>query len=279
MVETEVNLEGLVDGAVGDLGHRLTERLEVVGLCLVSEDVAVDEKEDAFLCTRFPEAPDDLKGGIGLACACGHDEEDAVFSPGDGLHGPVDGDELVVARGFSGAVVVVILGGELLLGGRPALGGTIARPQFVGRRKVVEGDFARDRTAGRRAVMLQKSVTVGAVGERDVQNLCVFQRLLHPCANAVGVVLGLHDSKWEIRLVGENVVGLLGFAASDGFAMNDHAAFREVDFLPNLHHDVPLVAIWPNQCGRDELGADVRFGECSFVHDASARGIRSECQT
>src|SRR5690606_28298153 len=69
LIEAEVNLVGLVDGAVGDLGHRLTKGLEVIRFGLVGEDVAVDEEEDAFLRARLPKAPDDLEGGIGLASA------------------------------------------------------------------------------------------------------------------------------------------------------------------------------------------------------------------
>ena len=117
LIEREVDLEGLVDGAVGDLGHRLTERLEVVGLGLVGEDVAVDEEEDALLGAGLPQPPDDLKGGVGLAGAGGHHEQDAVLAAGDGLDGAIDGDELVVARRFAGAVVVVVLRGDRFLRG------------------------------------------------------------------------------------------------------------------------------------------------------------------
>ena len=109
LVEAEVDLEGLVDRAVGDLRHRLTERLEVVGHGLVDEDVAVGEEEDAFLRARLPQPPDDLKRRVGLAGAGRHDEQDAVLALGDGLDRAVDGDELVVARRFAGAVVVVVL--------------------------------------------------------------------------------------------------------------------------------------------------------------------------
>ena len=115
LVEAEVDLEGLVDRAVGDLRHRLTERLEVVGHGLVGEDVAVGEEEDALLRAGLPEPPDDLEGGVGLAGAGGHDEQDAVLAAGDGLDGAVDGDELVVARRLAGAVVVVVLRGDSFL--------------------------------------------------------------------------------------------------------------------------------------------------------------------
>jgi hypothetical protein len=50
---------------------------------------------------------------------------------------------------------------------------------------------------------------------------------------------------------------------------NDDTAFREVDFLPDLGHHIPPVA-WADQCGRDELGADVRFGEFLLVHSSDS---------
>ena len=81
-VEAEVNFVGLVDGAFGNLGHGLTKGFEVVGLGLVGEDIAVNEKEDAFLGTGFPQPPDDLEGGVGLSGSGGHHEEESVFAPG-----------------------------------------------------------------------------------------------------------------------------------------------------------------------------------------------------
>src|SRR5437899_3173282 len=74
LVEAEVNFEGLVDGAVGDFGHRLTEGLEVVGLGLIGGDVAVDEEEYALLLAGFPEPPDDPESAVGLAGAGIHHE-------------------------------------------------------------------------------------------------------------------------------------------------------------------------------------------------------------
>ena len=91
LVEGEVDLVGLVDLAVADLGHHRAEGLEIVGHGLVDQDVAVGQKEDALLEARLPQPPDDLKGGVGLAGAGRHDEQDAVLPPGDGLDGAVDG--------------------------------------------------------------------------------------------------------------------------------------------------------------------------------------------
>ncbi len=60
-----------------------------------------------FFCLGLPQAPDDLEGGVGLAGAGGHDQQDAPLPAGDGLDGAVDGVDLVVARRAAAAVVVV----------------------------------------------------------------------------------------------------------------------------------------------------------------------------
>jgi site-specific recombinase XerD len=66
LVEGEIHLEGLVHRAVGDLGHRAAERLEVVGLRLIDEDVAVCEKQDSLRhCSR--RAPTGIRNGALLA--------------------------------------------------------------------------------------------------------------------------------------------------------------------------------------------------------------------
>ena len=116
------------------------------------------------------------------------------------------------------------------------------------------------------AVVFEEGVAVGAVGEGDVENLGVFERLLHAGADGVVVVLGLDDGDRDVGLVEEKVVGLLGFAALDRLAANDDAALGEVVLLPNLGHHIPFVPALADKCGRDELGADVRFGEAFLVH-------------
>jgi hypothetical protein len=51
-----------------------------------------------FLGPGLPQPPDDLEGGVGLAGAGGHDQQDALLAAGDGFDRAVDGVELVVAR-------------------------------------------------------------------------------------------------------------------------------------------------------------------------------------
>jgi len=46
--------------------HGPTERLEVVVFGLEQQDVAVGEEQDALLDARLPQAPDDLKRGVGF---------------------------------------------------------------------------------------------------------------------------------------------------------------------------------------------------------------------
>ncbi len=96
LIEAEIDLERLVHRAVGDLGHSLTERLEVVGLGLVGQDVAVHQEQNAFLGAGSPQTPDDLKGGVGFARTRGHDQQDAGLAAGNGLYRAIDGDELVI---------------------------------------------------------------------------------------------------------------------------------------------------------------------------------------
>ena len=121
-------LDGL--GAGAELGHRGAEGAEVVDHGLVDQDVAVGEEQDALLAAGLPQPPDDLKGGVGLAGAGGHDQQDAVLALGDGFDGCVDGIALVIARGLAAAVVEVVLQDNLFLVGRQALPRAVLLPKF-----------------------------------------------------------------------------------------------------------------------------------------------------
>jgi len=122
----------------------------------------------------------------------------------------------------------------------------------------------RDGAAGGCAVVLHERVTIGTVGERNIENLGVFERLLHAVPDRVIVVLGLNNSEREIRFVRENVVRLLRFTSLHRLTTNDNAAFRKVSFLSDLSHAVPLVAIRCDNCRCNKLGADVRLCESFF---------------
>lgn len=127
------------------LGQYIAKMLEVVSSGLTDEGVAVGQEEDAFFDTGFPEPPNDLVGGIGLARASGHDEHEPLLPLGNGLHRPVDGELLVVAGAAATAVGVVVLGGDaLLFGGGDAFVAFIALPEVGGAGELVEGEFLFD---------------------------------------------------------------------------------------------------------------------------------------
>ena len=231
-------LDGLRAGA--ELGHGRAEGAEVVDHGLVDEDVAVGEEEDALLAPGLPQPPDDLEGGVGLAGAGGHDEQDAVLALGDGFDGRVDGDALVVARLLAAAVVEVVLEDDLL----PASGARPFQARYCaqscsGRREGVERQLGFRLAALAGAVVEQEAVAVGGEDEGDVEGRGVLERLLHAVADGVVVVLGLDEGDGDVRLVVEDVVGALGLAAGDQLAADDDAALGEADLLANLRHGHP----------------------------------------
>ena len=83
-------------------------------------------------------------------------------------------------------------------------------------------------------VMEQKCVAVRREDKRDIEGRRVLQALLHAAADRMVVILCLDQGDGNIRLVVENVVGALRFAAGDQFAANDDAASREVNLLADL---------------------------------------------
>ena len=252
-----VALDGLRAGA--ELRHRRAERAEVVHHRLVDEHVAVGEEEDALLAAGLPQPPDDLEGGVGLAGAGRHDEQDAVLALGDGLDRRVDGVDLVVARGLAAAVVEIVLKDDLLRFRRQALPGAIAAP----RDRSGDGKASSARLASFSALVPVRSWnTKPSPFEEKTKGMLsvvgVVERLLHAVADAVVVVLGLDERDRDVGLVVEDVVGALGLAARDQLAANDDAALGEADLLADLQHLIPARLL---HGGRDELGADVAFAE------------------
>ena len=120
--------------------------------------------------------------------------------------------------------------------------------------------------AGHRAVMLQEGVAVGAVHEGDIQHFGAIQRLLHAVADGVIIVLRLDEGQGDVGLVIEDVVGPAGDATPHRFTANHDPALGEIDLLAHLRHEVPLVPVRPDQSGRDELGPNVRLGQCLLIH-------------
>ena len=218
-------LNGLRTGA--ELRHGGTEGPKVVDHRLIDKDVAVGEVKNAFLATGLPQAPDDLKRRVGLAGAGGHDEEDAVLALGDGFDGFVDGDALVVARLLAAAVVVVVLEDDCFLRRGQALPRSIRVPelrQVTGRRPaLVRFPFAPPARCGRETETRRRSMRrrKGCRASRHTRAPAACRR------RRVVVVLRLDQGDGDVRLVVENVVGALGFAAGDQLAADDDPALGE----------------------------------------------------
>jgi hypothetical protein len=271
LVEREVNIVSGVNLLVLDDSHGFLEMAEVVADRLVNQRRAVSEKENALLSAALPEAINDLEGGVGLARACGHDEQDTVQAAGDGLDGTIDGDLLVVTRrAIRGA-------GEVFLSdhGRDVIGDAFERfillPEMVWRRESVERELGFDVPGFCGLVVEQEGVAVAAKDKRDVEGLGVrvTERLLDARVDGVVVVLGLDDREGNVRLVVEDVVCAFLFPTLVNFSPDVNAPIGEADFLANLGVDVPTRR---HQAGRDELGADVALGEGFFVHDGGGVG-------
>ena len=217
-----------------------------------------------FLRPRLPQPPDDLEGGVGLARAGRHDQQNAVPALGDGLDRRVDRVDLIVARLLAAAVVVVILKNDLLGFGVEALPGAIARPQVSGRREGVETKVQLAAANWRRCGHGTRSRRRSKRRRTGFQRLGIVERLLHAVADAVGVVLRLDQGDRDVRLVVENEVGLLRLAARHQLAAHDDAALGETRPPPEPAPSRPSLPRLT--AGSDELGADVAFGEASLVH-------------
>ena len=191
----------------------------------------------------------------------GGDKGRALFQ-----HSAVDGNALIIAGRPAGTVVEVVLNGYGLPLRDQPLGLAIARPEFGRGGKLVEGDFARRGPGGNRPVVFQKGIAVGTVDEGNIEGFRAVQRLLHAVTEGVVVVLCLNKGEWEIGLVNENIVGFSGSSAAHRLPANGDPAFREVDLLAHLRHEVPLLPVCADQRGRDELGPNVCFGQGLLVH-------------
>ena len=128
--------------------------------------------------------------GVGFAGAGRHDQQDAVAALGNGLHGRVDGGDLVVPRNLA-AVVEIVLEDDGFYLGSQTLPGAIACPQLAGRRESVKAEGGLPLGARARSVVEDESVAVRRKHEGDIQGLGVVQPLLHAVADGVSVVFGL----------------------------------------------------------------------------------------
>src|SRR5437016_13423206 len=114
--------------------------------------------------------------------------------------------------------------------------------------------------------MFEEGIAIRTVGKWEIEDLSVIERLLHPSANSVVVVLRLDNGKRDVWLVVQDVVDLLRHIALHRLAAHDNSTPCDVDLLPQLSHDVPLPAIGTEDGGRDDFRADVGSGEFLLLH-------------
>src|ERR1019366_4803469 len=82
---------------------------------LINKDIAICQEENSLLPASLPQAPDNLKRGIGLPSAGSHDQENPILAFRDSLDCRIDSVALVVAGSFTATIVIVILEDDLLL--------------------------------------------------------------------------------------------------------------------------------------------------------------------
>jgi len=249
-------------GVGTELGHGALEGPEVVDHGLVDQDVAVGQKQDALFSLALPQPPDDLKRGVGLAGAGGHDQQHVALATGDGLDRAVDGVQVVVARRFARGVVKF---GNLAHCRAPAFPGAVAAPQLGRAGKLSEREVLLQHAAGQRGVAKHKAVDVAGERKRHIEQLGVVNGLGHARAHRMPVVLGLNHGQRDVGLEKKRVVGsqhggliALGFAAA-----HHHAPGAQGIFPVNLIQCVPAGLL---HGGADELVADVAFAEVVLVH-------------
>jgi trehalose synthase len=89
------------------------------------------------------------------------------------------------------------------------------------------------------AVVLQKSIPVGAVYERNIQHRGVVECLLHPGSHTVSVVFRLDDRKGNVGFVVEDVISPPWFGPAHRVALDEHPAVGDVHFLSDLMLVIP----------------------------------------
>src|SRR5450631_732497 len=114
--------------------------------------------------------------------------------------------------------------------------------------------------------MFQERVAIGTKNKGNIQNLSVFEGLLHASPYRVIVVFRFYDCNREIGFIGEEIINFLSLSPPDRLATDNNATFGEIDFFSHLLHYIPLGAAWAYDRGRDEFRANIGFGQFLLVH-------------
>ena len=197
----------------------------------------------------FPEPPDDLKGGVGLAGAGGHDEQYASFASGHRFDDPVDGLDLVIAGLFARAVGVIGLDDQRLGLVVNAAIAFVMVPNGWGWRELVEEELGFDLLIRvGHLVVAGEGVAIGTEGAGHIQDFGIAQGLLHAVTDRMSVVFGFDHSHGHARLPREHVVGKLFLFLIPGrdVATNNDGAWSEGHLAPGFVWFGPIRhLLWP----------------------------------
>ena len=247
----------VIPGDVNLVGD-LLQRGKVLLDRLIHQNVPVCQIEDLLLRAALQEAVNDLKSCICFARAGGHDEEQTILPARDGVHGAVDSDALIVARGIGSLAAVIRLTTDCLLRRRDARFLVQPREQFRLCRELVHAELAL--CAGEK-IVLCKAVPVGAVCKRQIKHLRIGHGLLQTLGDAVIVVLCLYHRDGIVGADVKEIVRLLRRLTEGEVSSQIHLAVRQLD--SGLHGDLVLPALVLNR-RRNEIELDVLFGHLLF---------------
>lgn len=114
------------------------------------------------------------------------------------------------------------------------------------------------------AVVKHEAVAIGCEYKGNIQCDGVIQRLLHPVAHGVVVVLRLDQGNRKVLVI-EDIISPLGLASRDQLATDDNAAFSEKDFATDLERLIPPSL---DDGGRDVLGTNIGLAQVFFAHNS-----------
>src|SRR5690554_3555407 len=231
-----MNLIGLVDGTVLNLGHRRAKRLESSVFGLIGQGGAIDQKEDALRGAGFPQSPDNLESSEGFSGAGRHGEQDTLLTFGDCLDRAIDGDTLIVAGLMAASLQIIGLGNKRLDIVADALPLSVFLPEFVRGWELIERQLSLDLLIETGAVVEEESVAIGTKDEGNVQRVLagVVEPLLHSGADGMIIVFGLDDGNREVGPIGQHKVSALALAAPDHITAHNNRPGGKINLFANL---------------------------------------------
>ena len=167
LVQRKVDLMGgnsasIILGNVNLMNH-LFQGSKVLLNGLIHQNITVSQIEDLFLHIALQQTVNDLESSIGLACTGSHDQEKTILALGNGIHGSVDCNALIITRRIGVLTAVVGLSDNSLLRRSHSRFCLITRHQFCFRREFTQPKLP---LFASQKIVLSKAITIGAVRKR-----------------------------------------------------------------------------------------------------------------